>query len=94
MIYGGTNGLKFFDSVIRYDLEKKEWRLMTKYPPTQQDSSYFKDGRFALVSAVAPNGTWVLFGGCSDTQDCNDFLVIRKEHLVNGLNFSVIQQII
>lgn len=32
MIYGGTNGLKFFDSVIRYDIEKKEWKLLTKYP--------------------------------------------------------------
>ena len=32
LIYGGTNGLKFFDNVIRYDIEKKEWRLLTKYP--------------------------------------------------------------
>ena len=32
MIYGGTNGLRFFDNVIRYDIQNKEWRLMTKYP--------------------------------------------------------------
>lgn len=31
-IYGGTNGLRFFDNVIRYEIEKKEWTLMTKYP--------------------------------------------------------------
>ena len=34
IIYGGTNGLRFFDNVIRYDIENKEWRLMTKYPAT------------------------------------------------------------
>jgi len=50
-IYGGTNGMRFFDNVIRYDIEKKEWTLMTKYPKGQESSGYFKDGRFALVSA-------------------------------------------
>ena len=34
VIYGGTNGLKFFDNVIRFDLETKEWKLMTTYPKT------------------------------------------------------------
>ena len=34
LIYGGTNGLKFFDNVIRYDIQKKEWRLLTKFPAT------------------------------------------------------------
>jgi hypothetical protein len=34
IIYGGTNGLRFFDNVIRYDMEKKEWKLMQKYPKT------------------------------------------------------------
>mmetsp|Transcript_17629 Transcript_17629/g.29781 ORF Transcript_17629/g.29781 Transcript_17629/m.29781 type:complete len:99 (+) Transcript_17629:653-949(+) len=54
VIYGGTNGLRFFDNVIRYDIESKEWRLLSKYPPTQTGSTFFKDGRFALVSATAP----------------------------------------
>ena len=52
LIYGGTNGLRFFDNVIRYDIEKKEWTLMTKYPESQKSSGFFKDGRFALVSAL------------------------------------------
>jgi hypothetical protein len=30
IIYGGTNGLRFFDSIIRYDIENKKWTLMTK----------------------------------------------------------------
>lgn len=51
-IYGGTNGLRFFDNVIRYDIEKKEWTLLTKYPESQKKSGFFKDGRFALVSAL------------------------------------------
>lgn len=52
-IYGGTNGLRFFDNVIRYDIEKQEWRLLTKFPATQKSSGFFKDGRFALVSALS-----------------------------------------
>jgi hypothetical protein len=54
--------------VIRYDIEKQEWTLLTKYPETQKSSGFFKDGRFALVSALSQDKEiWVLFGGCSDT---------------------------
>jgi hypothetical protein len=28
VIYGGTNGLRFFDNIIRYDIAAKEWRMM------------------------------------------------------------------
>ena len=35
VIYGGTNGLRFFDNIIRYDIAAKEWRMMQKYPETQ-----------------------------------------------------------
>jgi N-acetylneuraminic acid mutarotase len=31
-IYGGTNGLTFFDNICRYDIEKKDWTIMCKYP--------------------------------------------------------------
>lgn len=71
IIYGGTNGLRFFDNVIRYDIEKKEWKLLQKYPATQKNSGFFKDGRFAMTSALSPSENddqiWVLFGG--STQD-------------------------
>jgi len=92
VIYGGTNGLRFFDNVIRYDIEKKEWRMLQKYPETQKDSPFFKDGRFAGASAVGAD-TWLLFGGSSVDKDCNDFLVIKKEHLVEDSNFMVITEI-
>lgn len=55
VIYGGTNGLKFFDSVIRYDIAAKKWTLMTKQPESQKGSPFFKDGRFACVSAATPS---------------------------------------
>ena len=29
VVYGGTNGLRFFDSITRYDIAAKEWTLMT-----------------------------------------------------------------
>ena len=34
IIYGGTNGLSLFDNVIRYEIEKKQWKVMSKYPET------------------------------------------------------------
>lgn len=94
VIYGGTNGLKFFDSVIRYEIAAKKWTLMTKQPESQKGSPFFKDGRFACVSAASPSDQddqiWVLFGGSSDKDDCNDFLVLHKSHLVDDSNFSEI----
>lgn len=30
LMYGGFNGLRFFDSVIRYTIASKKWELMTK----------------------------------------------------------------
>ena len=32
VIYGGTNGLSLFDNVIRYEIEKQQWKVMSKYP--------------------------------------------------------------
>jgi hypothetical protein len=32
VVYGGTNGYKFFDSIVRYDIVEKRSQLMTKYP--------------------------------------------------------------
>ena len=32
IIYGGTNGYRFFDSILRYDIEDKQWTLMTQQP--------------------------------------------------------------
>ena len=31
-LYGGTNGLKFYDAVTRYDIKNKKWTTLTKYP--------------------------------------------------------------
>lgn len=47
VIYGGTNGLRFFDSILRYDIAKKEWTLMTKQPEELQGSNFFSNGRIA-----------------------------------------------
>ena len=52
-IYGGTNGMKFFDAVIRYDIFKREWNLMTKYPEKYKHSGFFKEGRLSPVSTTS-----------------------------------------
>ena len=99
VIYGGTNGLRFFDNVIRYEIETKEWRLLTKYPDSQKSSTFFKDGRLSCVSATTPpnldpdNQMWILFGGCTSEQDCSDFLVLHKSWLVDDGNYSIITEI-
>jgi hypothetical protein len=41
LVYGGTNGLRFFDSIIRCDLEFKLWTLLTKQPPELTGSRFF-----------------------------------------------------
>lgn len=95
-IYGGTNGLKIFDAVIRFDLDTKEMSLMAKEPASQKGSAFFKDGRLATVSAYSHDGedpVWLLFGGGSATEDYSDFLVLRKSHLMNEANFSTITEI-
>ena len=30
VVYGGTNGLRFFDSILRYDINATDWTLMTR----------------------------------------------------------------
>ena len=47
ILYGGTNGLRFFDSILRYDIEAKDWMLMTKQPEEMVGSTLFSDGRIA-----------------------------------------------
>jgi N-acetylneuraminic acid mutarotase len=41
VMYGGTNGLRFFDSVIRYSIPDKKWTLMTKQPKHCKSSRFF-----------------------------------------------------
>ena len=50
VVYGGTNGLRFFDSIMRYDTQSKEWTLMTKQPSELVSSPFFSDGRIASCS--------------------------------------------
>ena len=30
-VYGGTNGARFFDSILKMDLESKEWLMLSSY---------------------------------------------------------------
>ena len=41
LLYGGTNGLRFFDTILRCDLEFKHWTTMTKQPAELVGSSFF-----------------------------------------------------
>jgi len=50
VVYGGTNGLRFFDSIMRYDTQTREWTLMTKQPSELVSSPFFSDGRIASCS--------------------------------------------
>ena len=92
ILYGGTNGLRFFDSIVRYEFESKKWMIMTKNHPKSESSSFFKFGRIASSSCLVED-MLVLFGGCSSEGFFGDFLVIPTEHLKNDSNFSEIQEI-
>ena len=41
LIYGGTNGFRFFDSLLRYEIETQKWTLMTKYPKSFGGTTFF-----------------------------------------------------
>lgn len=93
IIYGGTNGLRFFDSILRCDLETKSWTLMTKQPDELIGSSFFQDGRIASSYAQFCNGFGLAFGGCSAEIDHNDFMIIPFTHMKEGSNFQKITEI-
>lgn len=93
IVYGGTNGLRFFDSILRYSLEDKKWTLMTKQPAHCKSSRFFQDGRISGSSALCLPDVLVFFGGSSFEKECNDFLILPVAHLRDDTNFSEINEI-
>lgn len=91
--YGGCNGLRFFDSILRYSLEDKKWTLMTKQPANAKGSRFFQDGRISLSSTICLPDLLVFFGGTSVEKECNDWLILPIEHLRDDKNFSEINEI-
>ena len=93
VMYGGTNGLRFFDSLLRYSLADKKWTLMTTQPPHIVGTRYFQDGRISCSSVLCPPDLLIFFGGSSFEKECNDFLVIPLAHIRDDNNFSEINEI-
>jgi len=93
LLYGGTNGLRFFDTILRCDLEFKHWTTMTKQPAELVGSSFFQDGRIAASYGQFANGFGLAFGGCSAEIDHNDFMVVPFTFMKNSSNFSEITSI-
>ena len=93
VVYGGTNGLRFFDSILRYEIESKEWTLMTGQPEDLVNSPFFSDGRIAACSDQFGNGFGLFFGGCSAERDCNDIMVVSFNHVRDASKFSAINEI-
>lgn len=93
IIYGGTNGLRFFDSILRCDLLTKTWTLMTKQPAELAGSPFFQDGRIASSFAQFANGFGLAFGGCSAETDHSDFMIVPFTHMKDPANFSEITEI-
>ena len=93
IIYGGTNGYRFFDSILRYDIDEKKWTLMTKQPDELVGSPFFSEGRIAVASDSFSKGFAVFFGGCSAENDCNDLMVVSFNHIRDSKNFSEITEI-
>ena len=93
IVYGGTNGYRFFDSILRYDIDEKGWTLMTKQPEELVGSPFFNEGRIAVASDAFSKGFAVFFGGCSAENDCNDLMVVPFHHIKESANFSEITEI-
>lgn len=93
VVYGGTNGLRFFDAILRYEIATKDWTLMTTQPNDLANSPFFSDGRIAASSDQFGNGFGLFFGGCSAERDCNDIMVVSFNHIRESSNFSQINEI-
>ena len=76
VLYGGTNGLRFFDSIVRHSISSKKWTLMTKVPPNCKGSRFFQEGRISSASLTVGEEILIIFGGSSIEKECNDFLII------------------
>jgi len=66
--------MKFFDAILRFDLETKT--SLTYADMSQSSSDFFKMGRLATAIDNANDEIIVLFGGCDLEKDRNDILVI------------------
>lgn len=47
VLYGGTNGFRFFDNILRYSITDQKWTLLTKQPEGLQGHPFLQDGRIA-----------------------------------------------
>eukprot|EP00347_Sterkiella_histriomuscorum_P011836 403370917 len=91
--YGGTNGLRFFDSVTRYSISQKKWTLMTGIPENCKKSRFFQDGRISPSQVAVKDEFLVIFGGSSIEKECNDFLIVPFAHISKDENFNEINEI-
>lgn len=93
ILYGGSNGLTFFDSIVRLDLENLKSTMMISQPENSTCKDFLRCGRVAS-SLVQTEDLIIIFGGCSAEGDHNDFLILPIEHLRNDDNFSEITSLI
>ena len=106
LLYGGTNGLRFFDSLIRYDLEKKQSLLMVHPPSHLSSSPLLKHGRISCSMVNTQEHSVesddaskeredfiVLFGGSSIEREHNEVDVIPVEFVREDKNFAEINEI-
>jgi hypothetical protein len=92
-MYGGTNGLRFFDSILKYTFADKKWTLMTGQPKNCKSSRFFQDGRISAASVLCLPDLLIFFGGSSIDKECNDWLILPISHLRDAQNFSEINEI-
>ena len=93
VLYGGTNGFRFFDNILRYSIADKKWTLLTTQPKILQGSSFLADGRIACSFAQVKGSYLVVFGGCSAAQDEGDFMLVPFASVRDDANFSEINEI-
>lgn len=92
-MYGGTNGYRFFDNIVRYSIAEQKWTLMTRQPKVLQGCSFLQDGRIASSACQVDGNYAVVFGGCSAAEDGSEFMMLPFVHLRDDDNFNEINEI-
>lgn len=93
-VYGGTNGARFFDSILKMNLETKEWTMLRSFDGDETGNrEFFQSPRIASMMAQADEEVLVLFGGSGYEKDFNDVLVIKGEDLKQESNYATVTEI-
>ncbi len=86
IIYGGTDGISFFNTLYIYNLKNNKW-AKSKLNLCKYDREKLIEGKIGShMSIDEESGILIIFGGSSIHQDSNETYVVSISELINENN--------